>query len=170
VPEPGQLGDVPRTSQVGQLGRGMPVTVPSQWDHYAEQLRQKLPAAPEGLLAGYVQWGPWVAIVLGALGALALLGLLLVVLGLSPLLLLGGASGVYAGGSAFLSIIIGLLSTVPEIVGGVLMLQRRLTGWWLLTLGLLVGAIGNLLSFSPFGLLITLLIAYIHIQVKPRYS
>src|ERR687886_1580914 len=47
----------------------------SQWDDYAERLRVQLPAAPEGLLNGYVRWAPWVAIVFGIIGLLATLAL-----------------------------------------------------------------------------------------------
>jgi hypothetical protein len=61
-------------------------------------------------------------------------------------------------------------ASVLEIVGGYLMRQMRLMGWWLLAAGLIIGALNNLLSSSLPGLLITLAIAYVHLQVKPRYT
>src|ERR1700730_4036369 len=116
----------------------------SQMDTYAERARVALPAAPPGLLDGYMRFAPWIAIIfgiLGVLGSLALMGLGAV---LSPFLLFGGASGVSAGGALFLALIVGLLSAALEVVGGYLMLQRRATGWWLLALGLVVSVLSNL--------------------------
>ncbi|HEX2036416.1 MAG TPA: hypothetical protein VHS99_19710 [Chloroflexota bacterium] len=150
---------------------GAPVRqFPAEWDAYAERLREKLPAAPEGLLNGYVRWAPWVAIVFGVLGVLGLLALFGIGAVLSPFLLLGGASGVATGAGLFLALILGIVTAALEVAGGYLMLKMRLTGWWLLAAGLVVSALNSLFSMSLFGLLITALIAYIHLLVKPRYA
>jgi hypothetical protein len=141
-----------------------------EWDAYAEQLRVKLPPAPESLLSAYVRWAPWVAIVFGIIGGLFLLALLVFGAVLSPFLLLGGASAVSSGFGLFVTLILGIVTSVLEVVGGYLMLKRRLTGWWLLAIGLVVGALSNLFNVSLFGLVITLLIAYVHLLVKPRYA
>jgi hypothetical protein len=141
----------------------------SQLDMYAERARVALPAAPPGLLDGYMRFAPWVAIIfgiLGVLGSLALMGLGAV---LSPFLLFGGASGVSAGGALFLALIVGLLSAALEVVGGYLMLQRRITGWWVLALGLVVSFLSNLVRGSILVLIVVALIGYIHLQVKPNY-
>lgn len=142
----------------------------SQLDAYAERLRVQLPAAPPGLLEGYMRFAPWIAMVFGifgVLGSLALMGLGAV---LSPFLLFGGAAGVSAGGALFLALIVGLISSVLEFVGGYLMLKRRANGWWLLALGLVVSFLSNLLRGGIFTLLIIALLAYIHLQVKPNYD
>ncbi|HEX2186366.1 MAG TPA: hypothetical protein VHN78_12760, partial [Chloroflexota bacterium] len=131
---------------------------------------EKLPAAPEGLLNGYVRWAPWVANVFGVLGVLGLLALFGIGAVLSPFLLLGGASGVATGAGLFLALILGIVTAALEVAGGYLMLKLRLTGWWLLAAGLVVSALNSLFSMSLFGLLITALIAYIHLLVKPRYT
>jgi hypothetical protein len=141
-----------------------------EWDAYAEQLRVKLPPAPESLLSAYVRWAPWVAIVFGIIGALFMLALLAFGAVLSPFLLLGGASAVSSGVGLFITLILGIVTSALEVVGGYLMLKRRLTGWWLLAVGLIVGALSNLFNASLFGLVITLLIAYVHLLVKPRYA
>src|SRR5207249_1163076 len=47
-----------------------------QWDDYAAQLREKLPAAPEGLLEWYVKWAPRLAIIFGVIGLVFLLMIL----------------------------------------------------------------------------------------------
>ena len=142
----------------------------SQWDDYAERLRVQLPAAPEGLLNGYVRWAPWVAIVFGIIGLLATLALLGLGAILSPFLLLAGAQGVQAGGELFLSLVLGLVLAAAEVVGGFLMRDMRLTGWWILALGLAVNLLTSLFHFSALGLVVTLLVAYVHLLVKPRYS
>jgi hypothetical protein len=65
--------------------------------------------------------------------------------------------------------IIALASSVLEVIGGWLMLQRKSTGWWLLALGLAVSILTNLVRLNILGLIIVLLIAYVHLQVKPNY-
>ncbi len=142
----------------------------SQWDLYIERIRTQLPAAPEGLLNGYMTWVPWLAIVFGAFGILVFLATTVLAAVLTPLAALGGAGGVQAGGMLLVTALLGLAFAVLDVVGGILMLKRRLTGWWLLAVGLAINLISGLLSVSAVGLVITLLIAYVHIQVKPRYS
>src|SRR5689334_20969371 len=141
----------------------------SQMDLYADQFRMKLPAAPAGLIAGYVRWAPWVAIIFGAIGFLATLALFTLGAALSPLLLLAGAEGVRAGAGAFVALAFGLVGSGLDVAGGYLMLQRRLTGWWLIAAGLIIGAINGLLSGSLLGLVFTLAIGYVHLQAKPEY-
>lgn len=141
----------------------------SHLDAYAEQLRVKLPAAPPGLLDGYMRFAPWIAIifgVFGVLGSLALLGLGAI---LSPFLLFAGAEGVSYGGALFLALIVGLVGSALDIVGGYLMLQRRATGWWILAAGLVVSFLTNLVHGSILVLIVVLLVAYVHLQVKPNY-
>ena len=151
-------------------GRATGTGATSEWDGYADRLRAKLPAAPESLLGAYVRWAPWVAIVFGVLGTLGMLTLLVFGAVLSPLLLLGGASGVSSGAGLFIAIILGVITSVLEVAGGYLMLKRRLTGWWLLAVGIVVGLLNSLIGVSLFGLIINLLVGYVHLLVKPRYS
>ena len=46
----------------------------------------------------------------------------------------------------------------------------RVTGWWIVAAGLVVYLIQDLFGGNVLGLIITLLVAYIHVQVRPRYS
>jgi hypothetical protein len=134
----------------------------NQWDGYAERARQQLPAAPQPLLDGYVKWAPWVAMVFGALGAiLAVAGLL----GLS----VATASGVPGGFGALVNVALLLVVCVLEFIGGYQMRLGSLTGWWILAIGLALNLLTSLLSLAVLGFIITLLVAYIHLQVKPRY-
>jgi hypothetical protein len=146
------------------------VGVTGDWDGYADRLRAKLPAAPESLLGAYVRWAPWVASVFGVRGTLGMLTLLVFGAVLSPLLLLGGASGVSSGAGLFIALILGVITSVLEVAGGYLMMKRRLTGWWLLAVGTVVGLLNSLIGVSLFGLIINLLVGYVHLLVKPRYS
>jgi hypothetical protein len=142
----------------------------SQWDAQADRLRAQLPTAPDALMDGYVQWIPWLAMIFGGFGVLLTLGGLLLGAILSPFLLLAGMSGVDAGASAFFALILLLVTSILDVAGGYLMLRRSLTGWWLLALGIVVSILNSVFSMRVFGLVIILLIAYVHLQVKPRYQ
>ena len=142
----------------------------SHWDTYVDRLRVQLPAAPEGLLNAYVRWAPWLAIVFGGLALILLLAATVLGAVLSPFLLLAGASGVRAGGEFFLTIVFGFVLTIVDIVGGIWMLRMRATGWWVVSLALVVYALQDLIGGNLLGLIVTLLIAYIHVQVRPRYT
>jgi hypothetical protein len=141
----------------------------NQLDAYADQLREKLPAAPEALTDLYVQWAPWIAIVFGALGVLVSLGALFLGALFSPFLFFAGAEGVIAGASALIALVMLLVSSGAEVLGGYLMLQRLRTGWWLFAAALILGLLYSVLGTNAFSLLFNLLIAYIHLQVKPSY-
>jgi hypothetical protein len=139
----------------------------SDMDGYAEKARVALPVAPPGLLNGYMSWAPWVAIVFGVLWILVSLVALVGSTILGPMLILFGAAG--TGFTFFVGSIISLVSAILEVMGGWLMLQRKATGWWLLGLGLTVSLLSSLLHVSVPSLIVLLLIAYVHLQVKPNY-
>jgi uncharacterized integral membrane protein len=142
----------------------------SQWDAYVDDFRTKLPVAPLGLTTFYVRWAPWVAIVFGAIGLFLLLIVSIIGVAFLPFLAMAGAEGISAGGSALVALVVGIAIAALELVGGYLMLKRSLTGWWILGLSIALGAINNLFHVAILGLLISLAIAYVHIQVKPQYK
>jgi len=143
----------------------------SQWDAYVERLRLQLPEAPEGLLAGYVRWAPWVAIVFGVIGLLSMLALLGLSAVVAPVLVLfGGFSAAQVGGQLILNLLFGLALAFAEVAGGYMMRQMRATGWWILAVGLAISLITALVRVSAVSLVLTLLVAYVHVLVKPRYS
>jgi hypothetical protein len=139
----------------------------SQVDGYAEQLRVKLPLAPPGLLNGYMNVVPWIAIIFGALGILISLVALAGSTILGPLMVMFGAAG--SGFSLILGSLLSLVIAALEVAGGAMMLQRRSTGWWLLALGMIVSLLSSLLHVSAIGLIFWLIIAYLHVSVKPNY-
>jgi hypothetical protein len=141
----------------------------NQLDAYLDELRTKVPAAPEPVTDLYVQWAPWIAMVFGALGVLFSLGALFLSALISPFLLLAGADGIVAGASALVALIMLLISSGAEALGGYFMLQRLRTGWWLVAAAIVLGVLYSLLSTNAFSLIFNLLVAYIHLQVKPAY-
>ena len=142
----------------------------SQMDAYAEKLRVQLPAAPPGLADGYIKFAPWVYIVLGALGILFSLGGLLFSAVLGPIFLLfGGAAGASLTGALILVLIVSLISNVLELVGGYMMLQRKATGWWIIAVGMAITLLNSLFGRSFLVVIVVLLLAYIHLQVKLNY-
>jgi hypothetical protein len=140
----------------------------SQVDAYADQLRVKLPLAPPGLLNAYMNVAPWVAIVFGVLGALISLAALIFSTALGPLMVMFGQPG--SGFALILGSLLALVIAALEIAGGIMMLQRKATGWWLLAVGMVVSLLSSLLHTSALGLIFWVLIAYIHLQVKPNYT
>ncbi len=139
-----------------------------QVDAYAEQLRLKLPLAPPGLLNGYMNVVPWIAIVFGVLGILISLVALVGSTVLGPLMVMFGAAG--TGFTLILASLLSLVIAALEVAGGFMMLQRRLTGWWLLAASMIVSLLSSLLHVSAIGLIFWLIIAYIHLSVKPNYN
>lgn len=139
----------------------------SQLDGYAEQLRVKLPLAPPGLLNGYMSVVPWVAIIFGILFALFSLAALIGSAFLAPLYILFGSFG--SGAGLVIGSLVALVIAVLEIAGGWMMLQRRANGWWLLGISLVVSLLSSLGHGSILGLIFWLIIAYIHLEVKPNY-
>jgi hypothetical protein len=140
----------------------------SQVDTYAEQLRVKLPIAPPGLQNAYMNVAPWIAIVFGALGALVSLAALIFSTALGPVMVMFGQPG--SGFGLILASLLSLVIAALEIAGGIMMLQRKATGWWLLALGMIVSLLSSLVHVSVLGLIFWVLIAYVHLEVKPNYT
>jgi hypothetical protein len=134
------------------------------WDDAADQLLGRLPPAPDNLIEGYVTWAPWIAMVFGALGLLSSLAAYgsLAVSVFNPYGYLLSGFAIYA--------LLGSCASAAQLVGGYLMRQIRLTGWWLVAIGLALSAAVEILTFSLLALVITLGVVYIHLQAKPRYS
>ena len=138
-----------------------------QLDMYAERARVALPVAPPGLMNFYMSFVPWVSIIFGVLFALISLVALVGSTILGPLMIVLGSPG--TGFGLFAGSVIALVGSVLDVIGGWLMLQRKATGWWIFALGLVIGLLSNLVRGSILSLIIVLLIAYVHLQVKPNY-
>lgn len=141
-----------------------------QWEEYVEQARAKLPEPPPNLMDAYVKWIPWIAIVFGVIGLIFSVGFGLFAAVLSPFLVLAGGEGIKTGLSSIFAIVLGGVASVLSLAGGWMMKQMRATGWWIYAVGLIVSVLNDLATFSILGLAITLLIAWLHVHVRPRYS
>jgi|SRR5579859_359149 len=163
----------PSTTPTERAPSGVPASQPtwndsfSQADSALDQLRVKLPAAPPGLLDGYMNVWPWVAIVFGILGVLISLVALVGSTALGPVLVMFGAAG--SGLTLILGSLLSLVAAAVGVAGGWLMLQRRINGWWLLAIGYVISMLSSLFHVSILGLIFWILLAYIHLQVKPNY-
>lgn len=122
----------------------------------------KLPVLSPGGKQTAAKIFPWAAIVLGALGLVSWLGSMRMFFAFS------GMTGA-AGGMMWLSWVAAPLIQLAAIVGGYLMRQKNYAGWRLVFYSLLVGAIVNLLSLMPLGLLFNLLFAYFLFQIREYY-
>jgi hypothetical protein len=111
---------------------------------------------------------PWVAIIFGVLGALISLAALIFSTAIGPLMVMFGQPG--SGFGLILASLLSLVIAGLEVAGGIMMLQRRATGWWLLALGMIVSLLSSLLHVSALGLIFWLLVAYVHLEVKPNYT
>ena len=138
------------------------------WNEYADRIQKQLPAAPEPLLDAYIRWVPWVYLIFGILGLV--FGVMFVVLGavLTPLMVVFGYAG--SGLSYWISILALLVGSALGALGGWGMMQRRLNGWWLIAIGLVINALYSLLTFHILNLVILLAFGYVHLSVKPRYT
>jgi hypothetical protein len=67
-------------------------------------------------------------------------------------------------------IVLGLVYSVLAIVGGWQMRGMKLNGWWLLAAGLVISFVSDIISLSILGIVIVLAVAWVHLQVKARYS
>jgi hypothetical protein len=150
--------------QIGATG------APGQWEEYVEKVRAQVPAAPPGLLDGYCKYFPWVAIILGGLAFLFLLFAGLVTAIIALFAAFGGLGALFHAIFTFLGVILGLAGAGMTALGGYWMLKYKANGWWLVMLGLVVYAISDVLTINIIGLIIVILIAYLHVQVRPRYT
>lgn len=132
-------------------------------------VQEKLPALSEKTKESLVKYLPWVIIVLNVLGLLAWLGTI-------GLFGMGMAVGMHAAPGMALSfmsmLVIYALTPVMlglSLLGGYLMLQRKLIGWRIAFYSLLFGLIINILHISVLGLALNLLFAYLLFQIRESY-
>lgn len=128
----------------------------------------KLPSLPKQWVDTLVMITPWVALVFGILGVLALLAALGVLTALSPFMLLGAGVGAATGS---------LIGTGLALVSSVLLLMafpgtkaRKMSGWTLLFWSEAVSVLSAVVSFSLGGVLGAAIGFYILFQIKNSYK
>jgi hypothetical protein len=169
-----------------------PSRPPQALDRYANQLHTRLPLAPALLLALYVRWAPWFALNFGAVSLLFVAAvspfLAIVIFGL----LVAGEFGALA--VAFLMLTLLGTGSMVDALGGYDMRRRRGSGWWLVAAATALGLLNLVLAAALvllvhwwglaswldwlnwlqggilLGLLVHVLVGYLHLQVKPSFG
>ncbi len=116
-----------------------------------------------------VKFGPWITLVLMLLA----LPIILVALGLSAVLLpmVGAAAGVNTGIMATVSLLFAIAALVLEAIALPGLFKRSKVGWNFVFYSVLVTAVGDLITFEIFGLIISTLISlYILFQIRSYYK
>lgn len=120
-----------------------------------------------------VKFGPWISLVLLILGAIVLIPLLILALGLTAVTLPFQATAGTIGhtGMGWVQTIIGLVVLVMEAIAIPGLLKRKLSGWRMIYYGVLLSALGNLLALDIIGLIVGLVIGmYILFQIRSYYK
>jgi hypothetical protein len=129
-----------------------------QWleKHLGPQAKVLLPARHQ---ENYVRFLPWVAVIFLPIKLAAVL----LLVGVSMLAALVGSFSPLASALALVVFVLDLIA-LPGLFG------RTRRGWAFFTYALAVNALGNVFSFSLFGLATSTLMFWIAFQVKPRYA
>lgn len=130
-----------------------------------EEQFDKLPALPKGARDVIFKLTPWLALIFGALGVLGSLVALGILGALSPLIMLGGG-----GKLPFVTILIGLVSSVLLLVATPHLFAKRMQGWKLLFWSEVVSVVSAVVSLSLTGVLFGLLGVYLIFQIKSYYK
>lgn len=137
-------------------------------------LREKFPfQLPIGVKDFIVQYGPWITLVLLILGAIAIIPLALLALGLTaatlPFAAMAGSAHTSILG--IISIIVGLAALVLQGLAIPGLMKRKLSGWKLAYYASLISAVSSLLSLSIFSMILGLFISmYILFQIRSYYK
>lgn len=137
-------------------------------------LRIKAPwQLPAGAKEWIVKYGPWISLVLLILGALVIIPVLVLALGLTAVSLPFAAATGAMHNTAFgwIQIIISLVVLVMEGIAIPALLKRKLSGWNLIYYAQLLSVVGSLINFNIISALISLVIGmYILFQIRSYYK
>lgn len=126
-------------------------------------------ALPKGLVDFLVKVAPYVALVLGILGAIGALALFGIGSILGPFVVLGG--GVSALGSTFLAAIFAGIMAVLYIMAYPGLKARKINGWNLLFYIQTLNVLGDLVSVRIGSAIISAVIGYYFLfQMRARYK
>ena len=142
----------------------------SQVDNYIDRADQqfgKLPSLSKKAQEAIVTITPWIALVFGILGVVGSLGALGVFAVFSPFAALGGYNAV---GSGIIFSILAIVSSALLLAAFPGTKARKASGWKLLLLSELVSIISNIVSFSIFGLVLSLVALYFLFQIRAYYK
>lgn len=136
-----------------------------------EDLFKKAPALPASARETIVNITPWIALVFGVIGVLALFSLLGLATVLSPLAMYGGAYGVAGYGQSLIAGWISFGSSVLLLMAFPGTKARKMSGWNLLFWSEVVSVVSSVVSYNVTGAVLGALIGfYLLFQIKSYYK
>jgi hypothetical protein len=133
-----------------------------------EEVFMKAPHLPANIREILVKITPWFALIFGVLGVLGSLAALLLVLGLTPLVMLGG--GVQSGISATIATVLGLVMSVLTVMAFPKLQKMQYSGWMLLFWSELISAVSAVLTVSVGAVLGVVIGFYLLFEIKGHYK
>jgi len=134
-------------------------------DQLMRVFRGNLPMLPQNINDNLVKFLPWIFIVFGILG---------LVTSLSALDFLSHSGWIMMGmgyvGASYITCFFALIVQALAVAGGYFMLTRQLKGWRIALYSGLLHLVGNILTFSIFGLLLSLIGIYLLFQIRESYN
>lgn len=137
-------------------------------------LREKAPfQLPYGAREWIVKYGPWISLVFLIIGALVLIPVLTIALGLTAVTLpyqaMAGTVGTTTLG--WIGIVLSLAVLVMEAIAIPALLKRKMSGWKMLYYAFLLSAVSQIISMSILGFILSLVIGmYILFQIRSFYK
>lgn len=132
-----------------------------------EEAFAKLPPLPKGVKDFIVTILPWLALIFGLLGVLVALAALGILTFLAPLAAIGNVNQTTA---LTIGLILGMISSVVTLVSFPGLLSKKITGWNLIFLSVVVGVISSIEAIFIVGIIVSLIEFYILFQIKSYYK
>ncbi len=127
---------------------------------------EKFPAFPEDVKNAIVQYGPYVMVVFAVLGLVALLG----AGGLGSVLFGLGAGTLASGFAFYVSILVGIVTTILYLMAFKPLRAKQKAGWNLLYYAMLISMLGSLIQLQILALLISGAIGFwVLFQIREKY-
>jgi hypothetical protein len=136
-----------------------------------EKFFASAPALPKNAKEAIVKITPILAIIFGILGILGAIGGLGVLTATSPLMMMGGATGISAYGGGFVASLVWLVSSALLLAAFPGTTARKSNGWNMLFWSEVVNIVGSFVALSfVSGIIGGLIGFYLLFQIKSFYK
>lgn len=164
----------PQGSPMGTAPTGAKSSLPGLEGFFDTYLRIKAPwQLPSRAKEWIVQYGPWISLVLLILGALVLIPLLTLALGLTAITLPYAAAGggLHTSLWGWFHILLSLVVLVMQGMAIPGLMKRKLSGWKLLYYAELLSVAISIINIDIIGALLGLVIGmYLIFQIRSYYN
>ncbi|MDD2483026.1 MAG: chromate transporter [Candidatus Shapirobacteria bacterium] len=134
----------------------------------AEFFTKKLPSMPDKVKEGIVKYGPYLTVIMIILTIPAILAVIGIGMAATPFAFLGGVKG---GIGYIISMFLGLVMLILEIIAIKGLFARQMKAWKLMFYISLISAVSNLIKFDLGGLIIGTGISwYVLFQIRSYYK